>query len=116
MIQAFALFLALQLAGELASRGLGLPVPGPVVGLLLLLAMLVFRPALRERLAPAADALHAHLSALFVPAGVGVMLYYPSLLREWLPIVVAVVLSTLVGIVTTAWVLARLIGREEGPE
>jgi holin-like protein len=115
MIQAFALFLGLQLAGELVSRGLGLPVPGPVVGLLVLLVLLVLKPALRERLAPAADALHAHLSMLFVPAGVGVMLYYPSLLREWVPIVVAVALSTLVGIATTAWVLGRLIGRNGEP-
>jgi holin-like protein len=41
MIEAFALLLLCQLAGEILSLGLGLPMPGPVIGLLLLFAGLI---------------------------------------------------------------------------
>jgi holin-like protein len=83
------------------ARGLQLPVPGPVVGLLFLFLVLWFRSSTPANLTEAATALHSHLSLLFVPAGVGVMLYFPALAREWLVILVAIVVSTLVGLGVT---------------
>lgn len=112
MIEGFTIFLAFQLAGELVARGLQLPVPGPVVGLLFLFLVLSFRSSMPAALTEAATALHSHLSLLFVPAGVGVMLYFPALAREWLVILVSVVVSTLVGLGVTVWVLKALIESE----
>lgn len=116
MIEGFALLLVFQLIGEAVSRALGLPVPGPVIGLALLFAALRLNPGRKGLVTAAAEALHSHFSLLFVPAGVGVMLYVPLLAREWVAIVLSVVVSTLVGLVVTAWVANVLIQRQEGRE
>ena len=68
-----------------------------------------------ERLRPTCVELLKHLSLLFVPAGVGVMLHVARLAGEWLPIVVALLASTALAIVVTALVIqwsARWVAQE----
>lgn len=82
MIAALTTILLCQLAGEAVARGIHLPVPGPVLGLVLMLLLLALRDRFRTHL-PAAltgpqlettgRTILAHLSLLFVPAGVGVV-------------------------------------------
>jgi holin-like protein len=103
--------LLFQCAGEVASRLLGLPVPGPVVGMLLLLIALRARKRIPDSIGAAADALAKHLSLLFVPAGVGVMMYFGHLAGEWLPIVLALLVSTVVAIAAAALTFAALARR-----
>ncbi|MEM9781300.1 MAG: CidA/LrgA family protein [Pseudomonadota bacterium] len=112
MVFFLTLILGCQLAGELVVTATGLPLPGPVVGMALLFTGLCLR-GLPEGLSQVADALLANLSLLFVPAGVGVMLHAGLLGRDWLPLLVALVASTLVTVAVTAGVMARL-GRRGG--
>ncbi|MCU0627332.1 MAG: CidA/LrgA family protein [Gemmatimonadaceae bacterium] len=111
MPEALAILLLFQLAGDALARVTGLPVPGPVLGFALLFLVLLARRDRLGRLPDAASGLHSHLSLLFVPAGTGVLLYLPALAREWVPIVAAVVTSTLVGLVVTALVARALMRR-----
>lgn len=113
MIGALAALLVCQLAGEVAARALGLPVPGPVIGMVLLFAALM----LRGREAPkdltrTADGLLGNLGLLFVPAGVGVVIHLPVLARDWAPISLAILAGTLAAIAATGrlaqWLLRRL--------
>ena len=76
MLESLALLLALQTIGEVLSYALNLPIPGPVIGMVMLLALLALRPALVTRLKPTTTTLLQHLSLLFVPAGVGVMVHW----------------------------------------
>ena len=103
----FAWLLTLQTVGELLSRGLSLPLPGPVIGMLLLLVALR-SPRVREPVALCADFLLAHLSLLFVPVAVGVMAYLPLLRQYGLRLLVVLVLSTWIGLAVTALVLRVL--------
>jgi putative effector of murein hydrolase LrgA (UPF0299 family) len=82
MIASLSLILLCQLAGEVFVRGLGLPMPGPVIGLMLLLVLLMARdrfavlargPLQGDSVESASRVLVANLSLLFVPAGVGVV-------------------------------------------
>lgn len=107
------LLLLFQCAGEIVSRGLGLPVPGPVVGMLLLFIALRIRDRIPESIGVAADALARHLSLLFVPAGVGVMMYFGRLAGEWLPIAVALLVSTIATLAVAALTFAALARRVE---
>lgn len=100
--------LVFQCLGEAAVRLAGAPLPGPVAGMALLALALVVRGGIPEALSAAADGLARHLSLLFVPAGVGVMLYVRTLADQWLPIVAALVVSTLLAIGVAALVFARL--------
>lgn len=114
MIQGLATLLLLQSLGEVLAELSDAPVPGPVIGLVALLAFLVWRQQ-RGRgewapLAQAADGLLAHLSIFFIPAAVGVMLYWEPLAREGLTWIVAIVASTVASIAVTAWFLARRLG------
>jgi holin-like protein len=93
--------LVFQCAGEALARGFALPVPGPVLGLVLLFIALSIR-GIPEGVAAAADGLARHLSLLFVPAGVGVISYAAPLAAEWLPIAMALVVSTALTLAATA--------------
>jgi len=87
--------LAFLFAGNAVSALLRLPIPGSVVGMVMLAASLHFRVVRPEWVRPAADVLIAHMSLLFIPAGVGVMAYAGLLRREWLPLVAAGVVGML---------------------
>jgi holin-like protein len=109
VIGALATLLVLQLLGEALVYLLKLPLPGPVVGMALLLTLLALRPQLLGALKPTSQNLLQHLSLLFVPAGVGVMLHLQRLGDEALAIGVALVLSTWVGLAVAALVMSRLM-------
>lgn len=109
MIAALATLLVFQLLGEALVRALGLPVPGPVLGLTLLLPLLAWRPAVLAMVRPTAQTLLQHLSLLFVPAGVGVMLHLQRLGEEALAIGVALVLSTWIGLAVAALTMQALM-------
>ena len=113
MIGAIALLLVCQLAGEVIHRLTGLPLPGSVIGMVLLLAWLAFVPRERLTLTQVTGWLTAHLSIMFVPAAVGLMEEGAILSRYGLGIVVAVGVSTLLTLVVTAVVFRAVAGRTE---
>ena len=108
MLSALTLILSCQLAGELITRFFGLPVPGPVAGMVILFALLVAKGSVPEQIGAVADGLLRNLALLFVPAGVGVMAHLGLIGQDWLPISVALVGSTLATIAVTALVMNRL--------
>ncbi len=109
----FTLVLACQLAGEAFARVTGLPVPGPILGLVLLFAALTLRGRPAPRLEESADGLLSHLALLFVPAGVGVVQYLPLLASEWLAVAASVVGGTAVAIAVTGRVMGTLTREPE---
>lgn len=114
MLGALTLLLLYQLAGEVTVQFLGLPVPGPVLGMALLFATLVVRGGVPDDLRNTAANLLQHLSLLFVPAGAGVMVHFGRLGDEWVAIVVALVASTAVTLAITSLLLRRLLHPREG--
>ncbi len=102
------LLLVCQLAGEVVARLAGLPVPGPVVGMVILFLGLMVKGGVPADLDRVGTALLSNLSLLFVPAGVGVMVHLGVIAEEWLPISAALIAGTLVTIAVTAWVMAAL--------
>ncbi len=111
MLNYLILILSCQLAGELTVRAAGISVPGPVVGMVLLFCILLVRGSIPKDLAATSDALLNHLSLLFVPAGVGVMLHFRLLGSEWLPISIALIVSTVLTIAITALMMNWLSGK-----
>lgn len=100
-LRGLAWLLAFQSVGELLARGLKLPFPGPVVGMLLLLFALRWQ-SIREPVGLCADFLLAHLSLLFVPVGVGVMTHLSLVNQYGFRMLLVIVLSTLAGLAVTA--------------
>jgi putative effector of murein hydrolase LrgA (UPF0299 family) len=109
LLGSLTVLLLCQLVGELVVRLLQLPVPGPVLGMVLLFVGLLVRGGVPQPLQDTTGGLLRHLSLLFVPAGVGVMAHLDLLGEEALPIGVALVTSTLVAIAVTALLMAALL-------
>lgn len=115
MLQTFAILLVFQSVGEVFSYALRLPVPGPVIGMILLFCWLAIDDRLLPVIQGTTSELLKHLSLLFVPAGVGIMVHGSRIGGEWLPLVVALVLSTWLAIATTALVTRALIRKPRAP-
>ena len=111
MLGFFIILLSCQLLGEVLVIATGLPLPGPVIGMALLFVGLLLRGSIPAGLDRMGDALLSHLSLLFVPAGVGVMLHAELIGAELLPIAGAVILGTMLTIVVTAWIMQFLTRR-----
>lgn len=114
MLPSLTILLVCQLAGEVIARLFKLPIPGPVVGMMLLFAGLVIRRGIPENLEKAGTTLLSHLSLLFIPAGVGVTVHLKLLADEWLPIVVALIVSTVVTLAVTGLVM-QVLARGKKP-
>ncbi len=109
-LRGLAWLLLAQSAGEALVRLAGAPLPGPVLGLLLMLVALRWAPVQRH-VGAAADALLAHLSLLFVPVGVGVMTHFALISQYGARMLLVIVVATWAGMAVTALVLRALLPR-----
>ena len=111
MLYALAALFAFQLAGEALVHALALPLPGALVGTLLLLTALLWLGRLPVALEQTALTLLQNMMLLFIPTIAGVMLHFDRIAREWQPFVVAGVAGAAITYVVTAltfrWMLAR---------
>ena len=126
MIRGIAILLVCQLVGEVAARGTGFPVPGPVIGLLLLVGLLMGAERLgaldkdslgETDIGRVSEGLLSNLSMLFVPAGVGVVQYLGLVGTYGVPLALALVGSTFVTLVVTAAIFVlvkRLMRGDDG--
>lgn len=108
MLAAFTFLLVFQLLGEAIAHVLALPVPGPVIGMVLLFGFLALRRGPGRDLQDTSQTLLQHLSLLFVPAGTGVMVHLHRLQDEWLAIALSLLISTAITLAVTALLLQAL--------
>lgn len=113
MLEALTAILLFQLLGEALAFVLTLPLPGPVIGMVGLFIAWPYLGRMRQAIEQISATLLGHLGLLFVPAGVGVMLHIGLIARWWLPLLLAVVLSTAVAMATAAWLFDRMQRRRE---
>ncbi|MGL6069657.1 CidA/LrgA family protein [Craterilacuibacter sp.] len=102
-----------QLLGEFIVRWLGLPVPGAVIGMLLLFITLVLRRSVPQGLQQHVPVLLSNMSLLFIPAGVGLLAWWPLLLASGWSLLLALLVSTLVPLLLAALVLKYLLARQQ---
>ena len=116
MLGAILTLLGFELTGELVRCVLHLPIPGPVVGMILLAVVLAVQarkkpPSELPEVTPldtTAGVLLRHMGLLFIPAGVGIVAEADLLREEWLPIVGGLLGSTILSLAVTGFVMHRL--------
>jgi holin-like protein len=124
MLTALLSLIGCQLVGELIRDACHLPIPGPVLGMFLLAAVLAFHDRRRKpgaddaraSLERTAETLIGHMGLFFVPAGVGIIAEAGLLQKQWLPIVAALFGSTLLSIAVTGLVMHRVTRSSEQQE
>ena len=114
MLRALTVLVSCQFAGEVIARGARIPLPGPVIGLVLLLVILVVRGGPDEPLRDTSNSLLRYLSLLFVPAGVGIITQLDALARDWVAIGAAIVASTALALAVTGWLVQVLSRKAPG--
>ena len=112
MLYALATLFAFNLLGELLVRVSGLPLPGALVGTLLLLIGLLFYKRLPKPLEDTAQVLLQNMMLLFIPVIAGVMLEFDHLRREWLPFVLSCVVGAAITFTATALTFRFFLQRE----
>lgn len=113
MITGFSIIFACLLIGETITTLLHVPIPGNVIGMVLLTASLAVGLVRLDDVKPVADMLLKHLALLFVPPGVGILLYGNLLRDEWLPISLALSLSTILVLAIVGLLEQRLENTHE---
>lgn len=116
MIGGLLQLLVFQGIGELLARFAVPIVPGPVLGLLALLAWLRLRGRVGDGLDAVAGAFSRHLGLLFVPAAVGVVTFLPLLRGHVAALLLVLVASVVATIATSAWLLKALAPRDAADE
>lgn len=104
MIRQLAILFGCLALGELLIYFTGIPLPSSIVGMLLLALFLQLRVIRLEWVQTLADFLVANIGFFFVPPGVAIMCHFKLIKAEWLPIVVASVISTVLVLAVTGWV------------
>jgi len=115
MISGLVQILLFQGIGELVSKFLLPTLPGPVIGLVLLVLWLVFQKGINTELALVADTFSQYLGLLFVPAAVGVVLFLPELKANALAGLSALVVSVILTIAISALVV-RFLSKKDSHE
>lgn len=115
MLYGFLALLVCQLLGEVVIYTTQLPVPGPVMGMLILLIYLIIKKNTSADLRLVSEGLLKHLAFLFVPAGVGLMVHLDMIAQYWLAILLALLISTFITMLVSAGIL-KLMNRQSEEE
>ncbi len=108
MLSYLTLILFCQLIGEIIVRMAELPIPGPVIGMVILFCGLALRQQMPSRLETVGGFLHRYLPLLFVPAGVGIITNLDLLIAFWAPFAGAIIIGTVTTIAVTALIMQLL--------
>ncbi len=105
MLRTYLALLGCQAAGEVVRQVSGIPLSGPIIGMILLLASLVVRGGASEEFCRSGQATLGYMPLFFVPSGVGVMQHLPLLRAHWLPVLLALIISTALAMASGALVM-----------
>lgn len=105
--QCFIIFGCLAI-GELIVWLTGIAIPSSIIGMLLLAALLQMKVVKEEWVKGMSDFLISNMGFFFVPPGVALMLYLDIIKAEFIPIVVATVVSTVLVLIVTGWTHQKL--------
>lgn len=102
MLQGMTILMVFLFIGEVIALFFVLPIPGNVMGFILLFAALSLKVVKLHQVEEAAKLLLDNLALFFVPPGVGIMQYFGIIKNQWLPIIVSIVISTIFVLIATA--------------
>lgn len=109
MLRAYLVLLACQGFGEFIHLLTGLPLSGPIVGMVLLLVLLRIQRGVSDDFKRAAESMLRYLPLFFVPAGVGIIQHLSLLRAVWLPILLSIIVSTFLAMISGALVMQSVI-------
>ena len=116
MLRSFYIILLYQLVGETIQKLLNIIIPGPVIGLVLLLITFIFIKKFKDKkvlqikkdVIKTGNIIVSHLSLLFIPIGVGVVMHISYLGENLFQVFAVIVIGTLLTVAFTAKIMELL--------
>lgn len=108
MILGIVVICAISVVSAWLVQVLGIPIPGAIVGLLLLTGLCVMRGKPGAALDRASQLFTLLIPLLIMPSCIGIMEHWTLLKKEWLAIVIAIAVSVVFTLITTPWLYARI--------
>ena len=109
MLKGLITFCGFYLLGDFVSTLFDLPIPGSVMGMLLLFVFLILRRGLPKSLHTSSQALLPYLPLFIVPASVGIINYWTLLQAEGLALLFIIFISVLVGLPICGWIMQAMM-------
>lgn len=109
IIKQLGIILGITYAGEIISKISHLPIPGPVIGMLILFLMLYIGILKVNTIEFLSELLLFNLAFFFIPPGVGILGSMDKLAGNWLKLLAIIFLTTVITILTTAWTVDFVI-------
>ncbi|WP_110665061.1 CidA/LrgA family protein [Salinicola halophilus] len=116
LIVGMSILLGCQFLGEVIGRAFALPIPGPVLGMVILLLGLLVRGSVPAGLRSMGEGLLKYLTLLFVPAGVGLIEHFDLIGREFAILIVTLVASSAITLLVTSQTLKLFARRHHDNE
>lgn len=113
LLREVLLIFGIYFIGEMAAKGLQLPIPGNLIGMLLLLVLLCTKVIKLEHVETVSTFLLDHLSFFFIPAGVGLMASFHLIQDIWAQILLLCLVTTICTMVLTGVCVQRQLKKEE---
>lgn len=113
LFKQLGLVLLINFAGECISRLSGIPIPGSIIGMVILLVLLKTKVIRVEQVAELTDFLLANINFFFIPVGVGIMVSYKYLEGHYLAGISLILITTIVVMVVSGWVSEILARRRD---
>jgi len=108
-----ALILGICYAGELLNAHTGIPIPGNILGMLILLLLLCLKIIKLEQIREVSDFFLKRLSFFFLPPAIGLMLVGEDVKSQWPLLLFLCIVITIVTMVTTGWAVQLLSKKEK---
>nr|WP_307776685.1 CidA/LrgA family protein [uncultured Cetobacterium sp.] len=116
MIGEFAIIIGITCVSSILSKFMPIPIPGPVIGIVLLFILLNYKILKVDDIKNATNLMLTNLAFLFLPPGVGLLNSIDVLANSWHKLFFVVIVTTIITIVVTGWTVQFIIKRKEGSE
>lgn len=113
LLRQFLIILIICFIGEVLSKVVHIPLPGSIIGMILLFICLLLGVIKLEMIEEISKFLLDHLAFFFIPAGVGLLAYIGILKENLIPILVICFITTFLVMIVTGWTV-QLIKRRRG--
>lgn len=110
-INGFIVLLSLLFIGNIISEFFALPIPGSIIGMVMLFIILIMRKSVPQSVDQVSSGLISIMGMLFVPAGVGISQYFDLLARDWFVIFFTAILTTFISLAVSAYLFTFLMRR-----
>ena len=112
-LKQFLIIILVSCIGEILNYYIPLPIPASIYGLVLMLALLIFKIVPLGAVKDAAEFLINIMPVMFIPAGVGLILYWEQLEPMLLPACIIILVSTILVMITTGKTSDLILGKKE---